>query len=535
MAKAGYWTTLRHNGVAFTKPYEPKGLPLGFAGRWYSLSPLAEEMAYAWAKKKDTPYVKDTAYANNFWKDFSRNLPPELGGAALKDLDFSRFVESVDREKGAREEMSKEEKKRLAADRKKAKESLKERYGYADIDGERVEVQNWVVEPPGIFQGRGNHPLRGRWKPKIDESDVILNLDANAPVPAGNWGKIVHEPSCMWLASWIDGLSGKVKYVWPHESSSLAQDKNKSKYDKALKLSGSLGRIRKRILEGMASRNLQTRRIATVCYLIDQLCMRVGDEKDEDEADTVGATTLRAEHVSLKDDEISFDFLGKDSVRWLKALSKVDPKVMGNFREFLSGKRPKDLVFDGVTSSKVNDYLGNIMPGLTAKVFRTFHATNVVMDYLSSIEEKVSKADTEMDMYYARMANLKAAILCNHKRTPPKNWDESLKRKEGRVNALRALRPASAKQAEVHRGRLRKAELSLEIAKMTRDYNLNTSLKNYIDPRVYRAWAEHLGFDWQTIYPKTMQRKFGWANKSRTDWAAMAAAGGEPRIQVQGS
>ena len=25
--------------------------------------------------------------------------------------------------------------------------------------------------------------------------------------------------------------------------------------------------------------------------------MRVGDEKDEDEADTVGATTLRVEHV----------------------------------------------------------------------------------------------------------------------------------------------------------------------------------------------------------------------------------------------
>jgi Topoisomerase IB len=44
--------------------------------------------------------------------------------------------------------------------------------------------------------------------------------------------------------------------------------------------------------------------------------MIVGDEKDPDEAHAVGATTLRKEHVTLTSDEIKFDFLGKDSVRW---------------------------------------------------------------------------------------------------------------------------------------------------------------------------------------------------------------------------
>ena len=42
--------------------------------------------------------------------------------------------------------------------------------------------------------------------------------------------------------------------------------------------------------------------VATACYLIDALCLRVGDEKDPDEADTVGATTLRPEHITLHED-----------------------------------------------------------------------------------------------------------------------------------------------------------------------------------------------------------------------------------------
>jgi DNA topoisomerase-1 len=521
MPRAGYWTTLRHNGVAFVPPYQPQGLRLKLKSRRFPLGPLAEEMAYSWAKKKDTPYVKDSIYAENFWRDFSRQLPSELGTASLADLDFEEFNNRVEDEKRQKERLSKEEKRSLAAGRKKAKEALKEKYGFAFIDGQKVEIQNWVVEPSGIFQGRGNHPMRGRWKTRTEERDLTLNLDSKAPIPAGNWGKIVHEPSCMWLASWVDGLSGKVKYVWPHESSFLAQEKNKSKYDKASKLNQSLGRIRKKIEAGLASRDQQVRKITTVCYLIDRLCMRVGDEKDEDEADTVGATTLRVEHVNLKDGEVSFDFLGKDSVRWLKVIPDVEPNVMNNLREFTRGKKPDELIFDGVTSSKVNSYLGGIVPGLTAKVFRTYHATNIVRDFLSSVETKVDRDDLESGLYFAKMANLQAAILCNHKRTPPKSWDESLRKKEEKVKELRAIHPVTAKQADAHTKRLHKAELSLKTAKLTRDYNLNTSLKNYIDPRIYKAWAAHLGFDWQTLYPKTMQRKFGWADKSKLDWATI--------------
>ena len=45
---------------------------------------------------------------------------------------------------------------------------MKEKFGKAIMDGNEVEVANYMAEPPGIFIGRGEHPLRGKWKPTSD-------------------------------------------------------------------------------------------------------------------------------------------------------------------------------------------------------------------------------------------------------------------------------------------------------------------------------------------------------------------------------
>ncbi len=49
--------------------------------------------------------------------------------------------------------------------------------------------------------------------------------------------------------------------------------------------------------------------------------------------------------------------------------------------------------------------------------------------------------------------------------------------------------------------------------KATKDYNLNTSLKNYIDPRVYADWGQRIDFDWKMYYSKSLQRRFAWVEK----------------------
>ena len=83
-------------------------------------------------------------------------------------------------------------------------------------------------------------------------------------------------------------------------------------------------------------------------YLIDVLALRAGNEKGEDEADTVGCCSLRCEHVTLQPTNIlSFDFLGKDSIRYFKQV-EVDPQVFKNMRIFKQNKTDEDALLDRV-------------------------------------------------------------------------------------------------------------------------------------------------------------------------------------------
>src|SRR5712692_1373984 len=130
-----YWTTLSHNGINFPEPYKAEGLSVRVSGKPVALSPLAEEMAYHLAKKKDTPYIRDQVFVSNFMEDFRKELPDWCRGAKFTDVDFGPFFSKVDREKQAKEGQTKEEKKAAAASRKSKREELKARYGRAVLDG----------------------------------------------------------------------------------------------------------------------------------------------------------------------------------------------------------------------------------------------------------------------------------------------------------------------------------------------------------------------------------------------------------------
>jgi len=94
------------------------------------------------------------------------------------------------------------------------------------------------------------------------------------------------------------------------------------------------------------------RQRATAMYLIDVLALRAGNEKGDDEADTVGCCSLRFEHVTLEPpNKVVFDFLGKDSIRYHDTV-EVTPQVFKNIRIFK--KLPKttgDMIFDRLNVS----------------------------------------------------------------------------------------------------------------------------------------------------------------------------------------
>ncbi len=506
-----YWKTLSHNGVNFPDPYQPLGLAVTVKGRRVILSPLGEEMAYSFAKKKDTPYVQDQVFTSNFVGDFARELPTWCSGAKFNDFDFGELYRKVDAEKAAKEAMTKEQKKALAAARKERREALKAEFGKAILDGKEVDIANWMVEPPGLFMGRGHHPFRGKWKPRVRASDVVLNLGESAPVPPGDWKEVVHDHNSMWMAKWVDKLTDKEKYVWLHESSPIQQSRSRAKYDKAQKVGTNLQKIRSRILKDLDSKDETVRQVATVCYLIDTLGMRVGDEKDEDEADTVGASTLRVEHVALKGEFGEFNFLGKDSVKWQKS-ERLPQSVVRNLREFTSGKSPQEEIFHNVSSALVNQYLSSIVAGLSAKVFRTYHATAKAKEVLASRDMR--SADDLDKLYHAKEANLQAAIFCNHQRTPPKTWEESLRKKREKLEGAVARKDSK---------RVARLQREVEFYERTKNYNLNTAMKNYIDPRVFKSWCDYVGLDWAKVYSKSLQRKFSWVTQMSPKWEAERA------------
>jgi DNA topoisomerase IB len=50
------------------------------------------------------------------------------------------------------------------------------------------------------------------------------------------------------------------------------------------------------------SKEMRVRQRAVALYFIDKLALRAGNEKDEDQADTVGCCSLRVEHITLHEE-----------------------------------------------------------------------------------------------------------------------------------------------------------------------------------------------------------------------------------------
>ncbi len=588
---------LHHNGVLVPKPYKGQNLTVNVRGETIQLTEEQEERAMAWAKKIGTPYVEDPAFAENFHQDFSEILGIKV---LPGDIDYSPIHQLVLDEREQRANLSREERKAIAAERKAIREANKEKYGWATVDGESMEIGNYTVEPSSIFMGRGQHPMRGRWKKGPRHEDIELNLSPDAPRPPGNWKPIAWEPDTMWIARWRDKLSGKIKYVWPHDSSPLKQRKDIEKFDKALDLRKQLNKVKRHIDENLEHEDPLRKKTATVTFLIDHCKFRVGDEKDdEEEAETIGASTLRPEHLRFNGDgTVTFDFLGKDSVRHILCVQMPDP-VIENLKEFSA--KPETPLFEGVDSKRVSDFLDEVMTGLSAKVFRTHYSTTTVERKLK--RSKVESTDPDyVKKHAATMANLEAAKVCNHKRTIPKTWEQSLERKKERLKARRSkagvnkrvlrqrIKDAEKKYQErlesyetkleehqfkleeykaqleekrqqgkstkglenrvaskrkaiktqrerikklkaTHKARMakqrerltdrkerdkraiEKLRLQIKAQEETRDYNLGTSLKSYIDPRIYYDWSRRVDYDWKKYYSKTLQSKFSWVEK----------------------
>ncbi|KAJ7522510.1 hypothetical protein O6H91_18G015200 [Diphasiastrum complanatum] len=533
------WTTLEHNGVIFPPPYTPHGVKMLYDGKPVDLTPEQEEVATMFAVMKDTEYAVKSRFISNFWEDWKKILGP---GHAIKKLelcDFTPIYEWHQAEKEKKKQMSSEEKKKLKEDKLK----LEEKYMWALVDGVKEKVGNFRVEPPGLFRGRGEHPKMGKLKRRIFPEDIVINIGRDAPMPecpivGHRWNEVRHDNTVTWLAFWNDPINSKeCKYVFLAPSSSLKGQSDKEKYEKARQLKDYIDDIRATYAKNFASPDQTERQIAVATYLIDRLALRAGNEKDDDEADTVGCCSLKVEHVALiPPKSLEFDFLGKDSIRYFNTVD-VDERVFRAIKDFKHSKQKGDDLFDKLDTYKLNAHLKEIMPGLTAKVFRTYNAS-ITLDTLlkatggSTVIQKIADYQT---------ANKEVAILCNHQRSVSKTHGAQMERLEGKMTELEAL--LEELQMDLKRAKkgksptknadgkpkknqtpeslerkifqanqkLEKMKLELKIKDDLKTVALGTSKINYMDPRITVAWCKCQEVPIEKIFNKSLLAKFSWA------------------------
>jgi DNA topoisomerase-1 len=232
---------------------------------------------------------------------------------------------------------------------------------------------------------------------------------------------------------WKENINNGFKYVWLHASSAVKGRSDMKKFETARTLKSHIEKIRKQYTKELTDEDLETRQRSTALYLIDRLALRVGNEKEEDTADTVGCCSLRVEHVTLAEpNSLTLDFLGKDSMRYHNTVD-VDPKIFKNIKDFLhkpgkknQEKKPEDDLFDQLTTGALNKYLKDFMTGLSAKVFRTFNASLTLEKELAKMPKELMKATNDEKVLFFNRCNREVAILCNHQRTASKTHGESM-------------------------------------------------------------------------------------------------------------
>jgi DNA topoisomerase-1 len=533
------WTTFSHNGVLFPEPYQAHGIPLIYGDKKEKiyLDPESEEYATIYSKFVDTEYVKNKLFKQNFFSDWKKYL--KKGGfnqiVSLDMCDFSLIYAHVLK-------MKEEKKKGDKGDGgdKGSGGKGEERYKEAMVDGKVQVVGNFRIEPPGIFLGRGCHPLAGKIKKRILPEDITINIDNKSKIPElplfyknRKWGKIVHDNTLEWLASWKDTITGKTKYVWLGNKSDFKAKSDLHKYEKARKLAKHINNIRLTNMnniniKGNSDDDVRLKQLGCALYLIDNLALRVGNEKGEDEADTVGVCSLRIEHIELKEpDIVKLDFLGKDSIRYENKV-KVDENVFNALYSFIRNKKKGDDLFDKINPTLLNAYIKTISSNddLTAKVFRTYNASYLFQKEIDEINKKYNKKG-DKDDYISELltcynkANLKVALLCNHQKNVSKGFNDQIKKIDDKIEELQEKKL----QAGDDKDKIKKINDKIKDLKNKKslkvelkNVSLGTSKINYIDPRITIAFLKKHNIKIEKVFSQTLIDKFFWAMDVDEKW-----------------
>lgn len=180
---------------------------------------------------------------------------------------------------------------------------------------------------------------------------------------------------------------------------------------------------------------------------------------------------------------VEFHFFGKDGIPYHKVV-EVEKIIYLNLKAFQKGKSDEDYVFHLIEANFVNAYLKSIMDGLTSRVFRTYHASQMMEKKLAEFTRADDSESRKIKSF--KKANNEVAIILNHKRQVA---EKCTKKKEKR----------KTKDEEFETG-------------------LETSILYYIDPRIVVSWCRKWNIPVEKVYSEFQLEKFDWAMSAKADF-----------------
>ncbi len=186
--------------------------------------------------------------------------------------------------------------------------------------------------------------------------------------------------------------AGRKQYLY-HPDWRIKRDA--MKFDRVLGVARELSKTRASVLEHLALDGMPFERAAaTAVRRLDLGYFRIGSDAYADDNGSFGLTTLERRHVTRHKDKLVFCFVGKSGV---EHCIEIDDPLSVAAVETMRRRRSTDLrllafkdarTWSALDAARVNDYLRTSTGGdMTAKDFRTWHATVLAAVALASTEE----------------------------------------------------------------------------------------------------------------------------------------------------
>lgn len=191
--------------------------------------------------------------------------------------------------------------------------------------------------------------------------------------------------------------AGRRQYLY-HPNFRAQQEQ--AKFDKLIRFAERLPELRTAGAEHMTHDVLDRLKVSAIATrLINAGWFRVGSERYAKESRTYGVTTLRKQHVHVRGERITFDFVAKH--RTVVRTTLVDEELADAVKQLLAlprGRRLFRYVWDdntrSLTGARLNDYVRDYLGDeFTAKDFRTWGGTLIAA--IAFAEHGVPETQTE--------------------------------------------------------------------------------------------------------------------------------------------